>query len=83
MKTIPITLNNDHEKIIGFVFESDAGMTVKFNEGANVTKKEFFDIFNCGCNIKKIEEIPNVDIDFENFVINEAEILAFNLTRTS
>ena len=78
---IAITLNNDSSNIIGYCSISDTGMRVKFNKEANVKRDDFFNIFNCGAMIISSEALTDEDIDFDKFIITEAEIMNFNLNR--
>ena len=78
---IPITLNSDSNKIIGYCHVLNSGIRVKFNKEANVNRDEFFKIFNCGAMIVDAEAMPDGLFDPEHYMIKEAEIMNFNLDR--
>jgi len=54
-----------------------AGLKVKFIDGADVTRAEFFKMFGCGAMIDHIKLINGADDDLEEHIITEATILTF------
>ena len=76
---VPIIRIGSDKEIIGYCTMIDAGLKVKFKQGANVTRSEFFKMFGCGATLTELDVIPDGETDLENFIIVEAIINDFIL----
>ena len=78
--SIPI-VRAGKEEIIGFCISNEEAnsIDVRFVEGANVTKKEFFKMFGGARLVTDLEADANGETDFENYIIKRAKIHSFRL----
>ena len=71
---IPILIDHDHHKPVGFMREIDGKMYVEFAQDGKITKELAFEIFgNVGLRILDIDEADG------KYYIRKAEIVEFSL----